>query len=316
MNGPVRTYDWPSLMVDEWTPTRDTLHMWAQIVGKIRMVHMPLINHWWQATLYVSPRGLTTGTVPYRDAAFDIEFDFVNQLLAIRHSDGGHEAVPLAAKPVAEFYGATLSALDSLGIESHIVSQPNEVDPAIPFAEDFQHSEYEPDAARAFWQQLVQAYRVMMNFRAAFVGKASPVQFFWGAMDLACTRFSGRPAPTHPGGVPNCPDWVMVEGYSRELSSCGFWPGGGKEGAFYSYAYPKPDGFSAHRVEPDTAYYSDEYQEFLLPYEAVRTADDPDRALARFLQTTYEAAAELGGWDRSALEDDPHRLPPRSPRRA
>ena len=156
----------------------------------------------------------------------------------------------------------------------------------------------------------------MTKFRAAFVGKASPVQFFWGALDLACTRFSGRSAPLHPGGAPNCPDWVMVEGYSRELSSCGFWPGGGKEGAFYSYAYPEPEGFSAHRVEPDTAYFSDELGEFLLPYEAVRTADDPDRAVARFLQTTYEAAAELGGWDRSALEDDPHRLPPLSMRRS
>jgi hypothetical protein len=237
-------------------------------------------------------------------------------VLAIRHSDGGQKAVPLAAKPVAEFYAETLSALDSLGIESHIVGTPNEVEPAIPFAEDYQHAEYDPDAARAFWQQLVQAHRVMTNFRAAFAGKASPVQFFWGALDLACTRFSGRPAPLHPGGAPNCPDWVMAEGYSRELSSCGFWPGGGKEGAFYSYAYPEPDGFSARRVEPDAAYFSDELGEFLLPYEAVRTADDPDRAVARFLQTTYEAAAELGGWDRGALEDDPNRLPPLSMRRS
>ena len=232
MNGTPRTDAWPSLMVDEWTATRDTLHMWAQIVGKIRMVHMPLINHWWQVTLYVSPRGLTTGAVPYPGAVFDMEFDFVNHILAIRHSDGGQKAVPLAAKPVAEFYGEMLSALDSLGIESHIVGTPNEVEPAIPFAKDYQHAEYDPNAARSFWQQLVQAHRVMTNFRAAFVGKASPVQFFWGALDLACTRFSGRPAPLHPGGAPNCPDWVMAEGYSRELSSCGFWPGGGKEGAF------------------------------------------------------------------------------------
>jgi Family of unknown function (DUF5996) len=269
-----------------------------------------------------SPRGLTTGAVPYRDAVFDIECDFVNHMFTIRKSDGGQEAVSLVAKPVAEFYGETLSALDRLGIETHIVGKPNEVDPAIPFAEDYQHAEYDPDAARAFWQQLVQAHRVMTNFRAAFIGKASPVQFFWGAMDLACTRFSGRPAPTHPGGAANCPDWVMVEGYSRELSSCGFWPGGGREGAFYSYAYPEPVGFSAHRVEPNTAYYSREIKEFLLPYEAVRTADDPDYAVARFLQTTYEAAAELGGWDRGTLEDDPDRLalrskpPPQSARRS
>jgi len=222
MEGPARTYDWPTLMVDDWTATRDTLHMWVQIVGKIRMVHMPLLNHWWQVTFYVSPRGLATGSVPYRNALFDMEFDFVRHRLTIRHSDGRHEAVSLVAKPVAEFYGETLSALERLGIETHIVGKPNEVDPAIPFAEDYQHAEYDPDAARAFWQQLVQAHRVMTNFRAAYIGKASPVQFFWGAMDLACTRFSGRRAPTHPGGAPNCPDWVMAEGYSRELSSAGF----------------------------------------------------------------------------------------------
>jgi hypothetical protein len=258
MNGPARTYDWPSLAVDDWTATRDTLNMWTQIVGKIRMAHMPLINHWWQVTLYVSPRGLTTGAVPYWNAVFDMEFDFVDHRLAIRLSDGRQEAVPLAARPVAEFYGEMLSALDRLGIETHIVGKPNEVDPAIRFAEDYRHAEYDPHAARSFWQQLVQAHRVMTNFRAGFVGKSSPVQFFWGAMDLACTRFSGRAAPAHSGGAANCPDWVMAEGYSRELSSCGFWPGGGKEGAFYSYAYPEPDGYSAHRVEPDTAYYSHE----------------------------------------------------------
>ena len=246
MNGPARIHDWPALLVDEWTATRDTLHMWTQIVGKIRMTHLPLLNHWWQVTLYVSPRGLTTGAVPYWDAVLDMEFDFVNHVLAIRKSDGRQEAVPLAAKPVAEFYGDTLSALDRLGIESHIVARPNEVDPAIVFAEDYQHAEYDPDLARTFWQQLVQSHRVMTNFRAGFIGKASPVQFFWGAMDLACTRFSGRPAPTHPGGAPNCPDWVMVEGYSRELCSCGFWPGGGKEGA------STPTHTPSRRVSPPT----------------------------------------------------------------
>jgi hypothetical protein len=189
------------------------------------------------------------------------------------------------------------------------VGKPNEVDPAIPFAEDYQHVEYDPDAARAFLAATSAGTPRHDNFRAAFIGKASPVQFFWGAMDLACTRFSGRRAPTHPGGAPNCPDWVMAEGYSRELSSSGFWPGGGKQGAFHSYAYPEPEGFSAHRVEPDAAYYSDDLKEFLLPHEAVRTADDPDRAVARFLQTTYQTAAELGGWDRSALECDPETPP-------
>ena len=312
MQAQVRTYHWPSLVVNDWTPTRDTLHMWTQIVGKIRLAHLPLINHWWQVTLYVSPRGLTTGTMPCDDAVFDMEFDFVTSVLAIRHSDGRQRTVPLEAKPVAEFYGETMSALDSLGIDSHIVAHPNEVEPAIPFAEDYQHTAYDPEAARAFWGQLVQAYRVLTQFRASFVGKASPVHFFWGAMDLACTRFSGRLAPEHAGGAPNCPDWVMEEGYSRELSSCGFWPGGGKEGGFYSYAYPQPDGFAAYPVEPDAAHFSEQLGEFLLPYEAVRTADDPDHAVARFLQTTYEAASELGRWDRAALEGDPNRLRPQS----
>ena len=311
MHAPVRT--WPSLPVEEWTPTRNTLHMWTQIVGKIRLAHMPLINHWWEVTLYVTPRGLTTGAIPHRNGVFDMEFDFVGSVLVIRHSEGGHRSVPLEAKAVAEFYRETLAALDGLGVESHIVARPNEVDPAIPFAGDHEHKSYDPDAARMFWQQLVNAHRVITNFRASFVGKVSPVHFYWGAMDLACTRFSGRLAPKYSGGgVPNCPNWVMVEGYSRELSSCGFWPGGGKEGAFYSYAYPQPADFAGHPVEPEAAYYSGELQEFILPYEAARTENDPDHAVARFLQTTYEAAAELGGWDRVALEDDPNRLRPQS----
>jgi hypothetical protein len=311
MGVPVSTSGWPSLRVDDWTPTRDTLHMWAQIVGKIRMAHMPLVNHWWQVTLYVSPRGLTTGAIPYGTAVFDMEFDFVNHALVIRHSDGSERSVLLQAKPVAQFYEETLSALDSLGISTRIVARPNEVVHAVAFAEDYQHAEYDSDAARTFWQQLVQADRVIGEFRASFVGKVSPVHFFWGSFDLACTRFSGRPAPEHAGGAPNCPDWVMVEGYSRELSSCGFWPGGGEEGAFYAYAYPEPEGFGGYPVQPDAAFYSEEHRQFLLPYEAVRTAHNPDQALSQFLQSTYAAAAELGGWDRTALEDDPHRLPRR-----
>jgi len=310
MDGPVRTYRWPALRVDDWTATRETLHMWTQIVGKVRLAHMPLINHWWQVTFYVSPRGLTTSTIPYGTAVFDMEFDFVDHVLAIRRSDGSSRTVPLASKPVAEFYGETLSALDGLGIETQIVAHPNEVDPSIPFAEDYEHAEYDADAVRTFWQQLVQAHRVILEFRASFAGKVSPVHFFWGALDLACTRFSGRPAPPHPGGAPNCPDWVMVEGYSRELSSCGFWPGGGKEGAFYSYAYPEPEGYAEYDVEPDAAFYSDEFKQFLLPYEAVRTADNPDQTLLSFLHSTYTAAADTAGWDRPALEVDPRRLPP------
>ncbi|PXY30515.1 DUF5996 family protein [Prauserella flavalba] len=298
---------WPSLRVADWTDTRETLHMWTQVVGKLRLAHAPLLNHWWQVTLYVSPRGLTTGTVPHRGGVFDVEFDFVDHRLRVRSSDGAGRSIALRAMPVAEFYGRTLDALGELGIEASIQARPNEVDPAIPFAEDLEHASYDPQAAHLFWRQLLAAHRVIGEFRSHFVGKVSPVHFFWGAMDLACTRFSGRPAPPHPGGVPNCGDWVMVEGYSHELSSCGFWPGGGEEGAFYAYAYPEPDGFATHSVGPEGTYYSDANGQFLLPYETVRRAPDPHRALTEFLHTTYEAAAEHGGWDRANLEDDPAR---------
>ncbi|MFC4011142.1 DUF5996 family protein [Nonomuraea purpurea] len=298
---------WPRLRVAEWAETRDTLHMWTQIVGKVRLAHAPLVNHWWQVTLYVSPRGLTTSAIPYGAGAFDLEFDFVEHLLRIRNSDGGTRAVALEPKPVADFYGETMVALAELGIRTEIQAAPNEVEPAIPFAEDRQHASYDAQAAQLFWRQLLQADRVLGKFRSRFVGKVSPVHFFWGAMDLACTRFSGRTAPPHPGGAPNCGDWVMVEGYSRELASCGFWPGGGEEGAFYAYAYPEPEGYADYPVSPKTAYYSRENRQFLLPYEAVADAKDPDRVLLEFLDSTYEAAAELAHWDRASLEDDPHR---------
>ena len=297
---------WPRLRVDDWAETRDTLHMWTQIVGKVRLSQSPMLNHWWQVTFYVSPRGLTTGAIPDGTRIFDVEFDFCNHRLLIRTSDGESRALALESKPVAEFHRQTMEALDQLDIHPQIQGRPNEVEPAIPFAEDTRHSVYDPDAAHLFWRQLVQASRVIGEFRSHFVGKASPVHFFWGSFDLACTRFSGRPAPEHPGGAPNCGDWVMVEGYSRELSSCGFWPGG-EEGAFYAYAYPEPDRFADYPVEPEAAYYSAEKGQFLLPYEAVATADDPDGTLMRFLHSTYEAAADLGGWDRAALEDDPAR---------
>ncbi|WP_307865960.1 DUF5996 family protein [Streptomyces smyrnaeus] len=298
---------WPALRVADWTGTRDTLHMWTQIIGKIRLAHAPLVNHWWQVTLYVTPRGLTTSTIPYATGAFDIEFDFVEHRLRIRTSDRTVRQVALEPKPVARFYGEVTQALHELGIDTPIQDRPNEVEQAIPFPEDTVHASYDPHAAHLFWRQLLQADRVLGGFRSRFVGKVSPVHFFWGAMDLACTRFSGRRAPTHPGGAPHCGDWVMVEGYSRELSSCGFWPGGGEEGAFYAYAYPEPAGFRDHPVLPDSAYYSEQNGQFLLPYEAVRTAPEPDRVLTDFLQTTYEAAAEHGGWNRAELEDDPHR---------
>lgn len=298
---------WPRLAVADWSDTRDTLHMWTQIVGKIRLEHAPLLNHWWQVTLYVSPRGLTTSAIPHRSGVFDMEFDFINHVLRIRSSEGGERLVTLEPKTVADFYGQTMEALDALGIEANIQARPNEVEPSIPFAEDTTHESYDPEAAQLFWRQLIQADRVMGEFRSHFVGKVSPVHLFWGSLDLACTRFSGRPAPEHPGGAPNCGDWVMVEGYSRELSSCGFWPGGGDEGAFYAYAYPEPDGFSDYPVGPEGAYYSTENGQFLLPYEVVADAPDPDAALMQFLHTTYEAAAEQGSWDRASLEDDPTR---------
>jgi hypothetical protein len=300
---------WPRLRVDDWTDTRDTLHMWTQVVGKIRLAHAPLLNHWWQVTLYVSPRGLTTGAVPYRGGSFDLEFDFVEHQLRLRSSGGDERRIDLSSRPVADFYGETMKALDQLGIEATIDPRPNEVDPAIPFPQDERHTTYDPEAAELFWRQLLQADRVLGEFRSHFVGKVSPVHFFWGAMDLACTRFSGREAPAHPGGAPNCGDWVMVEGYSRELSSAGFWPGGGGEGAFYSYGYPEPDGYADHPAGPDGAYYSTENRQFLLPYEAVADSEDPDRTVAEFLHTTYRAAADLGGWDRGSLEDDPARWP-------
>ncbi|KWX56509.1 DUF5996 family protein [Mycobacterium sp. NAZ190054] len=299
--------NWPALRVADWETTRDTLHMWTQIVGKIRLSRAPLVNHWWQVTLYVSPRGLTTSSIPVGDRLFDMEFDFVDHRLWIRTSDGGSAAVALEPKPVADFYAQTMAALRDLDIEARISKTPNEVATSIPFDQDTEHSSYDAAATQLFWRQLIQAHRVIGEFRSHFVGKVSPVHFFWGSFDLACTRFSGGPAPRHPGGAPNCGDWVMVEGYSRELSSCGFWPGGGDEGAFYAYAYPEPDGFADYAVGPDAAFYSQEYRQFLLPYEAVRTADDPDKTLLQFLQSTYAAAADLGHWDRAALEDDPNR---------
>lgn len=298
---------WPGLRVDDWAPTRDTLHMWMQIVGKVRLAHSPMVNHWWQVALYVTPRGLTTSAVPYGTQAFDIEFDFIDHQLLFRSSTGATRAVALKPKSVAEFYSQTMQSLDELGFPTRIQSHANEVDPALPFDQDYQHASYDGDAANLFWRQLLAANRVLGQFRSYFIGKVSPVHFFWGAMDLACTRFSGRKAPRHPGGAPNCGDWVMVEAYSHELSSCGFWPGGGEEGAFYAYAYPEPGGFADHPVSPAEARYRSELGEYVLPYEAVRQAADPDRMLLDFLQSTYEAAAVNAGWDRGALESDPDR---------
>jgi Family of unknown function (DUF5996) len=293
--------DWPALRVADWADTRDTLHMWTQIVGKVRMAKAPMVNHWWQVALYVTPRGLTTSAVPDGERTFDIEFDLCAHELRIRLDDGATRTVALEPKSVAAFHAETFAALDELGIRADILPVPVEVQRAIPFAQDEEHHSYDPAAAHLFWRQLVQADRVLHDFRARYTGKVSPVHVFWGALDMAVTRFSGRTAPPHPGGAPNCADWVMVEGYSHELSSCGFWPGGGEEGAFYAYAYPEPAGFPEHPV-PDGAFYYAEGGQFLLPYERVREADDPDALLLAFLQATYDAAADLGRWDRAALD--------------
>jgi hypothetical protein len=293
---------WPELTLSEWNETREALQLWFQVVGKVRLALEPMLNHWWQVPLYVSSRGLTTSLMHAGGRGMEMEFDFVRHTLDLRSSDARERRVPLQSGSVASFYAATLAALADLGLEVTLFDRPVEVQHAVRFTEDDRHRPYDPDAAERFWRALIQVHRVLRRFRAGFIGKASPVHFFWGAADLATTRFSGRPAPLHPGGVPNCPDSVQQLAYSHEVSSCGFWPGGSAEGSFYSYAYPQPAGFSAARVEPETASYDESLGEFLLPYAAVREAEDPDDLLLRFLQSTYEAAADLAGWDRAALE--------------
>jgi hypothetical protein len=301
----VRSPDWPELTLSAWEDTRDTLQLWTQVVGKIRLALEPMINHWWQVPLYVSARGLTTSLMPAGGRGVEIEFDFIDHRLDLRDSDGEVRTVTLEPRSVASFYRATMDAVEDLGIQVAILARPVEVPEAIPFAEDERHHSYDADAVHRFWLALVQSHRVMTTFRARFVGKVSPVHFFWGAADLAVSRFSGRRAPKHPGGVPNCADWVQELAYSHEVSSCGFWPGGGGEGMFYSYCYPQPHGFADWPIEPEAASYDVELGEFVLPYTAVRTADDPDAVLMEFLQSSYEAAAELAKWDRASLEAAP-----------
>ena len=293
---------WPELTLSEWADTRDTLHMWTQVVGKVRLALTPLINHWWNVPLYVSARGLTTSLMHARGRGLDMEFDFVDHVLELRTTDGDRRHVVLEPQSVATFYGATMAALDELGVDVNVYTLPSEVVDAIPFDQDEQHHSYDSDAVRRFWLALVQIDRLLTEFRSRFIGKASPVHLFWGGLDLCTTRFSGRPAPIHPGGVPNCPDWVQILAYSHEVSSAGFWPGAGDEGMFYAYAYPEPSGFAEWNVQPAGAYYDTDVREFLLPYTAVRTAGDPDGMLLSFLQSTYEAAATLADWDRQALE--------------
>lgn len=294
---------WPPLPIQAWEDTCHTLHMWTQIVGKIKLALAPHINHWWQIPLYVSSRGLTTSALPYDTQTLTLLFNFVDHLLEIRTSSGVEENVRLAPRSVADFYEEVMAKLREVGMPVQIFTRPVEVAEAIPFEEDDEHDSYDREYVERFWRALTQVDRVFTQFRGEFIGKASPVQFFWGSFDLAVTRFSGRPAPPHPGGMPNVGDWVMREAYSHELSSAGFWPGGqGVDAAFYSYAYPEPEGFREVAIGPETAYYHEDLGEFFLPYEDVRQAEQPDEMLMEFLQSTYEAAAELGDWDRSALE--------------
>ena len=295
---------WPSIPLSAWAPSCATLHMWMQIVGKIRLVHTPPVNHWWHVTLYVSPRGLTTTQIPALPRAFEIEFDFIDHWLVVRCNDGNTRRMELRPRSVASFYHELRGHLSDLGIETHIIARPNEVADAIPFAVDEQHASYDREFVHRFWRALASADRVFRKFRTPFIGKCSPVHFFWGAPDLAVTRFSGRPAPPHPGGIPNLPDSVTREAYSHEVSSAGFWPGGGviDYPAFYSYAYPEPEAFASAPVRPSSAFYSTDLREFILPYDAVREAPDPDAMLLEFLQTTYDAAANIARWDRAALE--------------
>ena len=295
---------WPALPLAEWRDTYATLHMCMQIVGKTRLAFAPMENHWWQVAFYVTPRGLATSAIPDGERSFAVEFDFVGHSLAVRCSDGSSHGFALVPRSVADFHALYMAALHSLGIEPKLMPSPVEVETAIPFAEDREHAAYDPDAAHRCWQILVRVDQVMKRFRGRFVGKQSPSHFFWGSFDLAVTRFSGRPAPRHPGGAPHCPDYVMVEAYSHECSSCGFWPGGGaiEEPAFYAYAYPEPPGYATHAVRPSAALYDPQAREFILPYEAVRSDPDPDAALLAFFQTTYEAAANHGRWDRPALD--------------
>jgi hypothetical protein len=295
---------WPELPYDAWRETCATLQLRTQIIGKIRLLFTPWLNHSWHVTLFVTARGLTTTPIPYGSRVFQIDFDFLDHVLRIDTSEGAQGQIALQPQTTAEFYAAVMANLACLGIEAKINERPNEVQDAIPFSEDRVHAAYDADAVNRFWRVLVQADRVFKQFRTGFLGKCSPVHFFWGSFDLAVTRFSGRRAPLHPGGVPNLADEVVREAYSHEVSSAGFWPGGGAIDypAFYSYAYPEPSGFRARMVRPSAAFYSGDLGEFILPYEAVRTAPAPDEALLAFLQTTYDAAADDGGWDRATLE--------------
>ncbi len=289
----------PALPFDSWKDTQSTLHMWAQIVGKVRLKLCPLVNHWWNVPFYVTARGMTTSAMPYQQRAIEVHFDFIDHRLSIESSDGRVVTMALGPQSVAEFYKRFMAALGELGVNVHIWTVPSELPNPIPFEQDYAHASYDAEAAHKFWRIVVWVDEIFKEFRGRFQGKASPVHFFWGSFDLAVTRFSGRTAPERPGA-----DSITREAYSHEVSSAGFWPGGGdiKGPAFYSYAAPEPVGFAEQRVRSSAAFYHPQMKEFLLMYDDVRAAASPKAALMEFLQSTYDAAADLGKWDRKSLE--------------
>jgi len=305
----VENPSWPALPLSAWEDTRDTVLLWTQVIGKVRLAHAPFQNHWWNVPLYVSARGLTTSLIPYGNRGFEMELDLHRHELVVRTTDGATGSLALEPMSVATFHARCMALLDELEVPTTIWPVPVEIPGAVPFPDDEAHTAYDPEAMHRFWVSLVQADRIFHRFSGRFTGKVSPVHFFWGAFDLAVTRFSGRPAPAYTGAVPNCGPHVMHEAYSHEVSSAGYWPGGSAEGSFYSYAYPEPEGYADTPV-PDGAYYDTELREFLLPYELVRQADDPDALVLDFLQATYEAAADRAGWDRQGLERAEDDLPP------
>jgi len=305
---------WPALPYESWQDTCVTLNRYLQIVGKLRLAQTPWINHSWHVTLYVTSRGLTTSPIPFGERSFQIDLDFVAHRLVITTSDGRTGGFALEPRSVAAFHRRLKQELRALGIRVAIVASPNEVPDAIAFAQDEVNRSYDAEAVHRFWQILVHSHRVLTQFRAGFAGKCSPVHFFWGGSDLAVTRFSGRAAPEHPGGIPNLPDWVTREAYSSEVSSCGFWAGGDPypHACFYAYAYPEPAGFATSKVGPRAAFYHQDLHEFLLPYDEVRESTSPDTTLVEFLESTYAAAADLAHWDRAALERPAAAFPPRA----
>lgn len=297
---------WPALTLDEWKDTYATVHLWTQLLGKTRLALSPPENHYWHTALYVTPRGLNTSAMPYRERTIDVELDFVDHQIVVRSSDGRVASMSLTSRPVKDVYRDYVDLLRSCDVDVRMWPVPVEIADPIPFPDDDAHASYDPEPVRRCWQVLAQATRALEQFRTRFVGKCSPAHFWWGAFDIACTRFSGRPAPAHPGGVPHLADHVTRESYSHECISAGWWPGtiGGavQEPAFYAYAYPEPDGCATAPIRPEGAYYHTDLHEWVFPYAAMRSAPDPDSALRDFLESTYEAAATLAGWDRAALE--------------